>query len=313
MKDNRQGILLVVVSMTIFAVQDVLIKFMSTEISMFQILFCRSIIGVVLIIIYLKLAGKPISFGTAYPFLSVCRGLLFFFGYSAFYFAQSKVPLANATVLFLVSPFFITIMAIIVFGSRVGYSRWLTMLVGFSGVVMIAQPEAGEFNFYYILPIATAFTYAISMMIAKFTAEKDTVYQQVIFMYLVTASLSGGLGLAIGDGRYNTDQMPNIEFLTQPWLFDSFYILASVVSIGIVGTIGFLMLTNAYRISDPAAITPFEYSGLLASMLGGYLFWGDIPQVNEAAGMVLIVGSGIFLLYRENIRGQQAAAEAPLR
>ena len=313
MNDNRQGILLVVVSMTIFAVQDVLIKFMSTEISMFQILFCRSTIGVVLIAIFLKLTGRPIRFGTAYPLLSICRGLLFFFGYSAFYFAQSKVPLANATVLFLVSPFFITIMAIIVFGSPVGYSRWLTMLVGFAGVVMIAQPEAGEFNWYYVLPIATAFTYAISMMIAKFTAEKDTLYQQVIFMYLVTAALSGALGLAIGDGSFNNGQLPNLEFLTQPWRFDSFYIVACVVSIGVVGTIGFLMLINAYRISDPAAITPFEYSGLLATMLGGYLFWGDVPQVHEATGMVLIVGSGIFLLYRENVRGQQAAAEAPLR
>ena len=121
MNDNRQGILLVVVSMTIFAVQDVLIKFMSTEISMFQILFCRSTIGVVLIAIFLKLTGRPIRFGTAYPLLSICRGLLFFFGYSAFYFAQSKVPLANATVLFLVSPFFITI-----WRSSFSVARWVT-------------------------------------------------------------------------------------------------------------------------------------------------------------------------------------------
>jgi drug/metabolite transporter (DMT)-like permease len=313
MEENKRGIILVIVSMAIFSIQDVLIKLLSVDISMFQILFCRSIIGVALISAYLKITHQPLKFTTNYPFLSTCRGLLFFFGYSAFYFAQSKVPIANATVLFLVSPFFITIMSIFVFGSLVGYNRWFTMMVGFSGVVVISQPEVGGFNFYYILPLLTAFTYAISMMIAKFTAEKDTVFQQVIFMYLITAALSGVMGLSIGDGSFNTAEFSGFEFLTQPWRFDGVFIVVSVVTISVVGTVAFLLLINAYRISDPATITPFEYSGLLASMLGGFLFWGDIPRLHEATGMILIVGSGIFLFYREHLKGQKMAAESPLR
>ena len=313
MEDDKKGIILVVAAMTIFVVQDILIKFLSDDISMFQIMFCRSIIGVLLISTYLKLSNKPLKFGTNYPFLSTCRGLLFFFGYSAFYFAQSKVPIANAMVLFLVSPFFITIMSIIVFGSLVGISRWITMIIGFSGVIVIAQPEAGEFNFYYILPVLTAFTYAMSMMIAKFTAEKDNVFQQIIYMYLVTAAVSGVLGLGIGDGRFNTTEYAGYEFLTQGWHFDQMFILGGVFSIGIVGTIGFLLLTTAYRIADPAKVSPFEYSGLIATMLGGFIFWGDIPSMKEALGMILIVGSGLILFYRENRRNQTIASEAPLR
>jgi S-adenosylmethionine uptake transporter len=313
MKDDKKGIILVVVSMTIFAVQDILIKFLSVDISMFQILFCRATIGVLLISIYLKLSHKPLKFGTAYPFLSTCRGLLFFFGYSAFYFAQSKVPIANATVLFLVSPFFITIMSIIVFGSLVGVSRWITMIIGFSGVIVIAQPVAGEFNFYYILPVLTAFTYAISMMIAKFTAEKDGLFQQIIYMYLVTATVSGLIGLGIGDGRFNTPEFAGYEFLIQGWHFDQISIVISVLVISIVGTIAFLLLTNAYRIADPATISPFEYSGLIATMIGGFIFWGDIPSTNETFGMVLIVGSGLILFYRESLKKQEVASGAPLR
>jgi drug/metabolite transporter (DMT)-like permease len=313
MKDDKKGIILVVVSMTIFAVQDILIKLLSVDISMFQILFCRSIIGVLLICVYLKLSHKPLKFGSAYPFLSTCRGLLFFFGYSAFYFAQSKVPIANATVLFLVSPFFITIMSIIVFGSVVGISRWITMVIGFLGVIVIAQPETGEFNFYYVLPVMTAFTYAISMMIAKFTAHKDDLFQQIIFMYLITATVSGLIGLAIGDGRFNTIEFAEYEFLTQGWHFDQISIVLSIFAIGIVGTIAFLLLTSAYRIADPAKVSPFEYSALIATMLGGFIFWGDIPSINEALGMVLIVGSGMLLFYRENLKKQTVASEIPLR
>ena len=132
MKDNRRGVLLVIVSMAIFSLQDTSIKLLSTDISLFQILFYHSVIGIVLISAYLKITRQPLVFSTVCPLLSTLRGLLFFFACSAFYFSQSQVPIANATVLFLVSPFFITIMSIIVFARQVEYSRWLTMLVGFS-------------------------------------------------------------------------------------------------------------------------------------------------------------------------------------
>lgn len=313
MTKNSQGIVLVIASMTTFAMQDVLIKLLSVDVSMFQILFMRSIIGIVLICIYLKVAGQAVIIGTAYPLLSTIRGLLFFFGYSAYYFAQSKVPIANATVLFLVSPFFITIMSIFVFKSSVGVYRWATMAVGFSGVMFVSQPQLGQFNYFYILPVLTAFTYSISMMIVKLTAEKDTIYQQVILMYMITAILSGVIGLTIGNGRFDTVEFNGYEFLTQAWKFDSFYLVSSVLVVGVIGTIAFLLLNNAYRISDPATITPFEYTGLLATMLGGFLFWGDIPLVHEAFGMVLIVGAGIFLFYREHLRGHKTAVDQPLR
>ena len=299
--------------MTVFSIQDVLIKFLSDEISLFLVLFVRSIIGITLIIIYLKLAKKELRFGTAYPLLSICRGLLFFFGYSLFYFAQSKVPIANATVLFLVSPFFITILSIYAFDSQVGYSRWITMIAGFSGVILIAQPEVGQFNLFYLLPVFSAFMYSISMMIAKKTASKDTVYQQIIFMYMVTALLCGALGLSIGDGRLDTPEFAAIQFMTRAWQIDSQFIIFPLIAIAIIGTIAFLMLTAAYRIADPATITPFEYCGLVSAIVCGYVFWGDVPLPKEALGMTLIVGSGLYLFYRENLKGQQAATESPLR
>jgi drug/metabolite transporter (DMT)-like permease len=313
MHDSRRGVFLVVIAMTIFSVQDVFIKLLSDDISLFQVLFCRSSIGVLLIAGYLRFTGQRLQLGTAYPLLSIIRGLLFFLGYSAFYFGQSKVPIANATVLFLVSPFFITILSIFAFGSLVGYSRWITMIIGFSGVILIARPELGAFNLFYLFPLASALMYSISMVIAKITAEKDTVYQQIIFMYLITAMLSGALGLLIGDGSFDSAELESIQFMTRAWSFDGLYIVITIIAISFIGTIAYLMLTSAYRISDPAKITPFEYSGLLAAIVCGYLVWDNVPSQTEAIGMTLIVGSGMFLYYREHLRGQAVAAETPLR
>ena len=313
MNNNTRGIYLVVSAMTIFSVQDVLIKLLSEDTSLFQILFFRSVFGALFIIFYLKISGQVVRFGTAYPALSIIRGLLFFFGYSAFYFAQSKMPIANATVLFLVSPFFITIMSVFFFHSSVGLRRWATMAVGFSGVVIISQPEFGQFNLFYLLPVSVAFVYGVSMIIAKHTADKDTVYQQIIIMYMVTAIMSGVLGLAIGDGRFDSPELAGIQFMTQAWNFDKLFVKVSIAAISIIGTIGFILLHSAYRNADPAKITPFEYSGLLPTICWGYIFWDNIPSFNEAIGMILIVGSGVYLFYRERVLDQTTASDSPLR
>jgi len=223
------------------------------------------------------------------------------------------MPIANATVLFLVSPFFITIMSVFLFHSAVGIQRWVTMIVGFSGVVFIAQPEFGQFNLFYLLPVSVAFVYGVSMMIAKHTADKDTVFQQVIVMYVITAILSGTLGLVIGDGRFDSPELAGIQFMTQVWKFDELFINISIIALSAIGTIGFLLLHTAYRIADPATISPFEYSGLLPAIFWGYFFWGNILSLSEAIGMILIVGSGIFLFYREKVLDHTTASESPLR
>ena len=102
-QNNRTGIFLIIIGMTIFSIHDSLIKVLSTDISLFQLQFVRSLVGVLTIIVYLKLTHEPLIFRTGYPFLTVVRGLLSFFGYSAFYLAQSKMPIANISVLFPVS------------------------------------------------------------------------------------------------------------------------------------------------------------------------------------------------------------------
>ncbi|MEK9785934.1 MAG: DMT family transporter [Gammaproteobacteria bacterium] len=312
-QQNARGIFLVVLAMSVFAVQDVLIKFLSTDVSLFQILFFRSTLGILLIVMFQRATGKGIKLWTAYPFLSITRGILFFIGYSAFYFTQSKIPIANATVLFLVSPFFITMMSIYIFGSSVGLRRWFAMLIGFSGVVIIAQPEAGEFDWLYLLPVGVAFAYAISMMIAKTTAEKDTVYQQIIVMYIVTATLAGITGILFGDGSIADWGISGIEFVSHPWRMDILSINLYLLAVAVVGTSAFILLTGGYRIADPAVISPYEYSGLAAVLILGFIVFGEVPSAHDGVGMLLIVGSGIYLFYRERIQGQDNAAEATLR
>ena len=295
--------------MTILAIQDVLIKLVSDELSLFQIQFFRSTIGIAVIIGYQLIIHEPIRLTTAYPLLTVCRGLMFFFGYSAFYFAQSKMPIATMTVLFLVSPFFITLTSIYFFKSQVGYRRWISILIGFVGVVLICQPETGQFNFYYLIPIIVALSYAFSVIIVKKTADRDTLYQQMILTYLIMGLLSGITGLLFGDGRFDTAENSEITFIVRSWQFVEIESTFKLFAISVLGSVGLLVLMGAYRVADPAVISPYEYSLLIWMILLGYLVWGDVPSFNIAIGMVLIVGAGIYIFYRERIKSESVDSD----
>jgi len=312
-ENNRTGIFLILIGMAIFSIHDSLIKVLSTDISLIQLQFVRSLVGILTIIAYLKFTHQPLIFRTGYPLLTIVRGLLSFFGYSAFYLAQSKMPIANISVLFLTSPFFITIISIFFFGSRVGWRRWLAMVIGFCGVIIICSPEGGQFNIYYVIPVLVAVAYALSVILAKKTADKDTLYQTIIFQYLIAGSISAVLGLAFGDGRFDNEKYSEIEFVVRAWSLDDPSIILSLVGLSVVGVAGFGLLLQAYRIADPAVVSPYEYSFLIWMILWGYLFWGDIPSASEAAGMLLIVSAGIYMFYREHTRNQQLATDTTLR
>ena len=299
--------------MTILAIQDVLIKLVSDELSLFQIQFFRSTIGIAVIIGYQAIIHEPIRLTTAYPLLTVCRGLMFFFGYSAFYFAQSKMPIATMTVLFLVSPFFITLTSIYFFKSQVGYRRWISILIGFIGVVLICQPKTGQFNYYYLIPIIVALSYAFSVIIVKKTADRDTLYQQMILSYLVMGLLSGITGLLFGDGRFDTAENSEVAFIVRSWQFVDIEATSKLFTISVLGSVGLLILMGAYRVADPAVISPYEYSLLIWMILLGYLVWGDVPSFNIAIGMVLIVGAGIYIFYRERVKSESIASAASIR
>ena len=311
--NNRRGTLFLVLGMTVISIQDMLIKLLSDDLSIFQIQFFRSTLGIIYIILFQKIARQPVILTTAYPALAILRGLMFFFAYSAFFFAQSKMPIANATVLLLVSPFFITILSIFFFRSQVGYRRWLTMIVGFCGVVFICQPTTGEFNFYYLLPVLVALAYAAVVNITKMTSDKETLYQQVLYLCFITGLLSGLMGLLFGDGRFDTAEYSEIVFITRAWHFSGINTLISLLAVSVFGIGGNLLMLGAYRIADPAVISPYEYTLLLWMILWGYLFWRDVPSLSIVIGMFLIVGAGIYLFHRERIRNQEIASDSTLR
>ena len=311
--NNTKGIILILVAMLIFAVQDSLMKYIYNSVALYEVYLFRTIVSFTLIIIYLKILKKPIIFKTYYPLLTFCRVILFFFGFSSFYIALTVMPLATATALFFVTPFLITIFAKFILKDQIGPRRWMAVIIGFIGVYIILDPNFDDFDYFSLSPILCAFCYALSMIIIKKTSKKDNVYQQMFQFYIGAMIISTIFYFFIGDGRYDTVDNPAAQFIFREWFSNLEFSLIYMIVLGFTAAAAFLLIFSAYRIASPAVVSPFEYSILVWSTLSGWIFFNEVPKINTLIGMCLIVGGGIYIFIREKAQEQSIATEKPLR
>tara|TARA_B100001079_G_scaffold266984_1_gene274982 strand:+ start:257 stop:1207 length:951 start_codon:yes stop_codon:yes gene_type:complete len=311
--NNPRGIILILISMLVFSVQDGIMKHIFSFVSLYEVYLVRTVVSVILILFYLKLTNKPIVFKTQYPLLTFIRVILFFFGFSSFYVSLTVLPLGFATALFFVTPFLITIFAHFFLKEEIGIRRWSAVVVGFIGVYITLNPDFNNFNYLSLLPILCAFCYSLSMIIIKKTSDKDSVYTQTFTFYFGAIIFSTIFYFLIGDGQYNTSDHPASQFIFREWFVDLESSILFMVATGLTATVAFLLLFTAYSIASPAVVSPFEYSILLWSPLIGWIYFNEIPSLNTVIGIIIIVSSGIYIFMREKAQDQSIATEKPLR
>ncbi len=311
--NNPKGIILILLAMMIFSVQDGIMKHIFSFVSLYEVYLIRTVVSFLLILIFLKLTKKLIVFKTQYPLLTFCRVILFFFGFSSFYISLTVLPLGFATALFFVTPFLITMFAHFFLKEEIGLRRWSAVVVGFVGVYITLDPDFSNFNYLSLLPIFCAFCYSLSMIIIKKTSDKDSVYTQTFTFYFGAIIFSTIFYFIIGDGQYNTTDHPASQFIFREWFVDLESSILFMVATGLTASVAFLLLFTAYRVASPAVVSPFEYSILLWSLLIGWIYFDEIPRLNTVIGILIIVSSGIYIFMREKTQDQSIAIEKPLR
>jgi len=311
--NNHKGIILILLAMMVFSVQDGIMKHIFSFVSLYEVYLIRTVTSFVLILLFLKLTNKKIIFKTQYPLLTFCRVILFFFGFSSFYISLTILPLGFATALFFVTPFLITIFANLFLKEKIGIRRWSAVIIGFVGVYITLNPDFSNFDYLSLLPIFCAFCYSLSMIIIKKTSDKDSVYTQTFTFYFGAIIFSIVFYFIIGDGQFNTSEHPASQFIFREWFVDLKSSILFMITTGLTATIAFLFLFTAYSIASPSIVSPFEYSILIWSPLIGWIYFNEVPSLNTIIGILIIVSSGIYIFMREKARDQSIATEKPLR
>ncbi len=297
--------------MALLSAQDAVIKWLSGDYPLHQIILGRATIAVVLTLIMVRLEGGWSLLRSRRLGLHLARGLLLVVANISYFLALATMPLAEAIAIFFVAPLFITALSVPFLGERVGPRRWLAVLAGLCGVVVMLRPGEGAINPVALLPVLAAFCYASMQILTRRLGVTDKASAMAFYVQLTFVVISGATGLAIGDGRFAGTGEPSLEFLFRAWVWPGREDALLILLCGVLIAAAYL-LSQAYRIAEATVVAPFEYIAVPLSATWGILLFGDWPDLTAVFGIVLIVGGGLIVFAREASLGRLLAARRPL-
>jgi len=301
-----------VVAMCFFSVNDATIKFLSSEYALHEIVLIRSVIGTgFLLAVVVPLSGGLRHLRTQRLGQHILRASFVVAANIAFFMGLAALPIAEAVAIFFVSPLIISAFSVIFLGETVGPRRWGAIAVGFIGVLVIVRPGTASFQTASLLPICAAICYAGLHMMTRRLGRTEgaaalSFYIQVCFLAFALA-----VGLAIGDGRFAEQDNASLAFFFRGWAWPEARHWVVLLEIGVTSALGGYFISQAYRLSEAALVAPFEYIAMPLAIFSGVVLFDEWPDATAWFGIALIIGSGLFLLWRETVQDKTLVAKAP--
>lgn len=300
MRPSLLGPVCAMAAMVFFSTNDVLIKILSETYALHLIFFFRSLFQLGFILIFIvPIAGGLSALKTRRLPEHLIRASFVVIANMAFFLGLAAMPIAEAVAIFFVSPLVITVFSVIFLREQVGPRRWAAVALGFIGVLVMMRPGTEAFKFAALLPLVAATAYAgLNIMTRKLgDTEGPTALAFYIPVMFLAATLTSGL--LIGDGRFDTSADPSAAFFFRAWSWpagqDWWWLL--VVGVGVA--LGGWLISQAYRLGEAAQIAPFEYVALPMSIFWSVTVFGQVPDALSFVGMALILGAGLFTVFRK--------------
>ena len=281
--DPFKGIACMVGAGGFLTVSDAVVKWLTQSYPVGQILFMRGCFIFVTIGFLLWRFGGLRALRVRDLRGQFGRGILTVLATSLFVFSLKFLPLADAIVIGFVGPIFVTAMAPVFLGERVGWRRWSAVAVGFAGVLVMVRPTGDALRWAALLPAAGAFFGALRDIITR----RISVTESSVTTLAFTTACVTVAGLA-----------------TWPfgWTALAPQDLGLFAVTGIVLGVAQFLVIEAFRLGEAALVAPFKYSTVVWAILLGFLVWRDVPDAWVASGAVLVIGSGLFIWWRETGR-----------
>lgn len=296
---NVQGVGFLVLSIFIFSLQDVAVKWIGGNYPVLEIVTFRSLVALPLTLLFFRLEGGQGRPTTAQGRLETVRGLLYFLSYTTHFMGLAALPLAQIAAIKFSGPLMITFLSVVLLDELVGPRRWTALFVGFLGVLLIVQPGVATFNMgalFILISVLFSALAAIFTRKLRTTDSSATMAWYSSLVYLVATMILAPLVIAIGDFP---DAHPSIAFLFRSWAVPSLLDWAIMSALGLVWAGGMYCLARAYSLALASVVAPFGYLALPVNIGWGFLLWREIPTWLTLAGALLTLLSGLYILYRE--------------
>jgi len=292
-----EGIALMAGGVMLLPVMDAIAKYLATAESMApgQVSFYRFFFQFLATLPPLIVSGGLAAFRAKRLWLNLLRGTLLAMASLFFFTAVKYMPLADAVAIFFVEPFILTALSALVLGERVGWRRWTAIAVGFLGAVLVINPSFDRFGLVALLPLVTATLFSFYMLMNRALGRIDSplVMQYVAgfggSVFLALTLLLGGTVGGVGDLD------PSLPHSAVAWTL--------VLVLGGLAAYGHLLVVKAFQHAPASLLAPFQYLEIVSAVLLGYVIFSDFPDASKFLGIAIIVGSGLFIVWRERRAG----------
>jgi drug/metabolite transporter (DMT)-like permease len=310
-RTNLAGAGYALVAVLCFSLNDVGIKFLSDDYALHQIVFFRSAIGLLTFaVVFLPFYGLQVL-RTRRPGAHLLRGVCVVGANSCLFLGLAAMPIADAIAVFFISPLVITVFSVIFLRETVGARRWAAIAVGFVGVLVIVKPGTSAFQAAALLPMAAAVLYAVIHMVARKVGGTESAATMAVYIQITFIIACSIIGLSIGDGKFAQQDHVSLAFLFRAWGPIAAHDWWLLIMLGVSGVFGGFFISQAYRISEAAFAAPFEYVAMPMAIIWGVTVFGTWPDRTAWIGIALILGSGLYLIWRESRKDQLVASDEP--
>ncbi|AKO98550.1 Permease of the drug/metabolite transporter (DMT) superfamily [Marinovum algicola DG 898] len=293
--DTVRGIWLMVATTFVFAVQDGLSRHLASEYNVFMVVMIRYwfFAAFVIALSARKAGGLRDVARTDQPLVQVFRSVLLALEICVMVAAFTYLGLVESHAVFVSYPLLVAALSGPVLGEQVGWRRWLAIAVGFVGVMIIINPGAGVFSIYALIPLAAASMFALYSLLNRYAARRDTAATSFFWTGTVGCVVMTAIGIWFWVPMTGPD-----------WVW--------MAALCVTGVTGHYTMIKCYEVAEASAVQPFAYLQMPFAVAIGLLIFGESLRASVVVGAVLIVGAGLFTLWRERQRMWVARRAAPV-
>ncbi|MCD1632246.1 DMT family transporter [Martelella mediterranea] len=274
------GVVLMCAGVACLSANDAVAKALTSHYPPLEILFLRNVVAFPFTVLIAITMGGRQALKTYRPAAHMLRGALWVCATMMFFTSFIYLGLAEATALIFVAPFFITLISALFLGEKVHIRRWLAVLFGFLGVLVVIRPGGATFQAASLLPVATALVYALLMLSARWVDARESVWTLLVYLTGTAALISVFI----------------VPFVWVPVRLEDLWLFAAIA---IFGTAGMTMMTQAFRLTPAVIVAPLDYTALIWATLFGWLIWRESPDAATFLGAAIIIASGVFTIFRQ--------------
>ncbi len=295
-QNTRLGIWLMIATVFVFAVQDGFSRYLAAGYSVFMVVMIRYWVFAAFVTVQAltKGGGFRHSVRTRHPWLQLARSVLLIAEICVMVYAYVKIGLINTHAIFAVCPLLVAGLAVPILGEKVGWRRWMAIFIGMVGVAIILQPDGGVFSLDSLLPLISAFMFALYSLLTRLATRDEPAFISFFWSGIIGCVLMTAIGL---------------PYLTAMPPFD----ILMIAAYSFLALLGHYLLIRSYSVAEASALQPFAYFQVVFVTVIAMLVFDEVLRPNVIIGGAIVILAGLFTVIRSRQKNQGTALRVSQR